>query len=254
MVPGSAEQILNALTALGFEWDEPVVRQNTRQTAYREATQFLCREGLAYECTCSRAELEAAQPQRRTPGEELFYPGWCRGGVRAPQRSRALRFQTSDTAVTFTDRLQGTYTGYVSQEVGDFVVRRRDGFYAYQLAVVVDDAAQRITHVTRGIDLLRSTPRQILLQRALGYSTPTYAHLPLATDCNGIKLSKSAGSGAIDWAHPVDSLWRALRFLRQQPPLELRRATPAHLWEWAIEHWQPTHLAGVHQAAIDPLA
>ena len=141
-------------------------------------------------------------------------------------------------------------TAEVSRETGDFVIRRRDGLFAYQLAVVVDDAAQNITHVVRGADLLDSTARQIALQAALGLTTPEYAHLPVAIDANGIKLSKSTGAAAIDARQPARELWRTLQFLKQGPPPDLRRGPVATLWEWAIENWQAQPLAGLRQMEL----
>jgi glutamyl-Q tRNA(Asp) synthetase len=246
-VAGSADQILAALEAFGFEWQGPVVHQSRRSGAYQHALEKLKIARLAFDCTCSRAEIEAAQPLDRARSDELYYPGWCRTGRRAPERAASVRFRTENSAVSFVDQIQGPITIDVAQEVGDFVIRRRDGLYAYQLAVVVDDADAGITHVVRGADLLNSTPRQILLQQALGLETPEYAHLPVATDRNGIKLSKSAGAAGIDLRHTGQELWRALHFLRQQPPSELRLVAPSLLWTWAIEHWQPDSLRGVRE-------
>jgi glutamyl-Q tRNA(Asp) synthetase len=146
--------------------------------------------------------------------------------------------------------LQGRFTVDVSAEVGDFIVKRRDGLHSYQLAVVIDDAFQGISAIVRGADLLHSTPRQMILQRMLMLPTPMYAHLPVATDVNGIKLSKSAGAAAIDIARPNVELWRALEFLQQAPPPELRRAGLATLWEWAIQNWHIQRLYGQRLASI----
>jgi glutamyl-Q tRNA(Asp) synthetase len=247
VAPGSADQILAALEALGFEWQRPVIYQSGRSEAYLHALEKLKIAGLAFDCTCSRSEIEAAQHAGAATGDELYYPGWCRDGVRAPARDAAVRFRTDNSAVSFVDRIQGRIEIDVARDVGDFVVRRRDGLYAYQLAVVVDDADQGITHVVRGADLLNSTPRQILLQQALGVATPEYAHLPVAIDSNGIKLSKSAGAAGIDLRHPGQELWRALHLLRQQPPSELRLVAPSVLWTWAIEHWSPDRLGGTRE-------
>ena len=171
--------------------------------------------------------------------------------MRAPERATAVRFRVPDAEIRFVDLLRGELVVELSKVSGDFVIRRRDGLYAYQLAVVVDDAAQAITHVVRGGDLLGSTPRQIGLQGALGLPTPVYAHLPLVTDVNGIKLSKSTGAAAIDTTRPSLALWRALRFLRQEPPPELSRGSVQNVWEWAIEHWHVQSLHGMRQARID---
>jgi glutamyl-Q tRNA(Asp) synthetase len=236
-VPGSAEQIIATLAAFGFEWTEPIMRQSQRQEAYRAAVEKLLAAGLAFPCSCSRAQLQAAQASSRPGNEELHYPGWCRNGVRDPAAVTAIRLRVAPGTVTFEDVVQGTQSIDVSAETGDFVVRRRDGWYAYQLAVAVDDATQGITHVVRGADLLPSTARQILVQRALSLPTPVYAHLPLVTDANGIKLSKSEGAAALDLQRPAHELWRALRFLQQSPPPDLRSSSLANVWEWAIEHW-----------------
>lgn len=253
-MPGSAAEILAALEILGFEWQGPIVYQSHRTEAYRLALEKLKSAGLAFDCTCSRAEIQAAQRSGPTAGDEPHYPGWCRNGVRAPERAAAVRFRADNSAVSFVDSIQGRITVDVAGEVGDFVIRRRDGLYAYQLAVVVDDADAGITHVVRGADLLNSTPRQILLQAALGLDTPEYAHLPVATDSNGIKLSKSAGAAGIDLRHPGQELWRALRFLRQQPPSELRVVAPSLLWTWAIEHWRPDRLNGLRELSAGSTA
>lgn len=239
--PGSADQIVTALRVLGFEWNESIVRQSARTHLYEAALDRLLAAGQAFECSCSRAEIAAAVGPP-ADGDELRYPGWCRNGTRAPDRPVAIRFRTPSGIVAFEDAIQGRMQIDAAAEIGDFVIRRRDGLFAYQLAVVVDDAAQAMTHVVRGADLLHSTPRQILLQRALGLATPTYAHVPVATDQNGVKLSKSAGAAAIALERPADELWRALRFLRQEPPSELRQAGLATMWEWAIGHWTPAPL------------
>ena len=250
-VPGSAEDILDCLEQLGFEWQAPVVRQSSRLEAYARAAAQLLQSGQAYECSCSRAEIAAGQPAPAA-GEELRYVGWCRHGVRVPARPRALRLRVADVSISFTDAIQGTVTSNVAADVGDFVIRRRDQLFAYQLAVVVDDAAQGITHVVRGVDLLASTPRQMLLQRALGLATPAYAHLPLVLDQDAVKLSKSAGAAAIDSRQPVAELWRALCLLRQDPPAHLRRGAKRTLWDWAIEHWTAEPLRGLRTALWIP--
>lgn len=250
---GSRDQILRALECFGFEWNESIVRQSERGELYEAALQRLLATGNAFPCSCSRTEIVAAGA---TGGDsdELRYPGWCRNGIRAPDRPLAIRFRTPAGPIAFEDGLQGPVSSDVAAQVGDFVIRRRDGWFAYQLAVVVDDAAQGITSVVRGADLLNSTPRQLLLQRALGLPTPAYAHMPVATDRNGVKLSKSAGAAALDLAHPGDELWRALWFLRQGPPSELRHANPADLWSWAIAHWTLAPVRGLATACAEDAA
>jgi glutamyl-Q tRNA(Asp) synthetase len=249
-VPGSADQIVATLAVLGFQWNESIVRQSERHAAYQAALDRLLAANLAFPCSCSRAELQAAQPPGRDPSDELYYHGWCRNGVRARQRPLAIRFRVSPGTIAFEDGLQGLQTTQPARDTGDFVIRRRDGLFAYQLAVVVDDAAQNITHVVRGADLLSSTARQIALQGALGLTTPKYAHLPLAIDANGIKLSKSTGAAAVDASQPASELWRTLQFLKQGPPSDLRRGSVATVWEWAIKNWQARPLAGLRQMEL----
>jgi glutamyl-Q tRNA(Asp) synthetase len=249
-VPGSADAIVATLDTLGFQWNESIVRQSERYDLYQAALDRLLADGRAFPCSCSRTELQAAQPPGRDPSDELYYPGWCRNGVRAPDRPLALRFRVAPGTIAFDDSLQGRQTAELARDTGDFVIRRRDGLFAYQLAVVVDDAAQAITHVVRGADLLGSTARQIALQGALGLATPVYAHLPVAIDANGIKLSKSTGAAAVDERHPARELWRTLQFLKQGPPSDLCRGPLATVWEWAIENWQARPLAGLRQMEL----
>jgi glutamyl-Q tRNA(Asp) synthetase len=248
-VPGSADQIVAALEALGFQWNESIARQSERAALYQAALDRLLAAGRAYPCSCSRTELQAAQPPGRV-SDELYYPGWCSNGVRAPDRPLAIRFRVAPGTIVFDDRLQGRQTTELASDTGDFVIRRRDGLFAYQLAVVVDDAAQSITHVVRGADLLGSTARQIALQGALDLPPTEYAHLPLAIDANGIKLSKSTGAAAVDVRKPARELWRTLQFLKQGPPPDLRRSPLATMWEWAIENWQARPLAGLRQMEL----
>ena len=252
-VPGSADLIIRTLDAFGFEWSGPILRQSSRRDAYEAATQRLLNAGLAFHCSCTRAEVQAAHVltnKHLLDSDEPRYPGWCRSGPRKPDRKTAVRLLVTRGETAVSDLLQGRFTVDVSADVGDFVIRRRDQLHAYQLAVVVDDAFQGISAVVRGADLLHSSPRQMILQHMLDLPTPMYAHLPVATDMNGIKLSKSAGAAAIDIARPTYELWRALDFLRQAPPPELRRAGLATLWEWSKQHWQIQLLNGMRQAAV----
>jgi glutamyl-Q tRNA(Asp) synthetase len=252
-VPGSADQIIATLDAFGFEWTGSILRQSSRRDAYEAATQQLINAELAYYCSCTRSELQAEQTNskaRALDNDELRYPGWCRQGTRAPERKTAVRLLVTPGETTVCDSIQGNLTVDVSAEVGDFIIRRRDQLHAYQLAVVVDDALQGVTAIVRGADLLHSTPRQIILQHMLALPTPAYAHLPVATDVNGIKLSKSAGAAAIDISRPTEELWRALDFLQQTPPPDLCRAGLATIWDWALQHWQVKRLNGQRQAAI----
>ena len=237
-VSGSADLILRTLEAFGFEWDEAVRFQSHRFADYEHALQKLTQGNLCYPCSCTRSELQALAATPAENGDELRYPGRCRAGPLHAEGPFAWRLRVSDESVCFDDRLQGLHCLNLETSIGDFVVKRRDGWYAYQLAVVVDDADQHISEVVRGADLLLNTPRQIALQRALGLPTPNYVHLPLVTDAAGRKLAKSTAATAVEANLATQTLWRVLSFLRQQPPDELQRASLSVLWNWAIEHWQ----------------
>jgi glutamyl-Q tRNA(Asp) synthetase len=244
-VPGSADTILRTLEALGLEWDGSVVYQHDRVDSYRAALERLANQGGVYPCSCTRAEIAAESPPAiPRAGEELRYPGQCRDGPRHPGRTLAWRLRVEPSPLEFMDRIQGPQTHSVAHSVGDFVVKRRDGIYAYQLAVVCDDAHAGITHVVRGFDLLDNTPRQMLLQKALDVAAPAYAHIPLLTDELGEKLSKSRGAGAVAADRPAAQLVRVLALLRQQPPRGLARTTPADVLRWAVEHWSIEPLRG----------
>lgn len=232
-MPGAAKAILNTLERFGFAWDGEVLYQSQRQHAYQDALEQLRSSGMLYPCACTRKEI-ADSALRGLEGP--IYPGTCRAGQQG-HRPPAWRARTTQAAIGFTDAIQGRQTQVLERDMGDFVLKRADGLYAYQLAVVVDDAAQGITHVVRGADLLDSTPRQIWLQRLLGYSTPHYAHLPLAVNAQGEKLSKQTLAAPIEVDQRAPTLWQALRFLGQSPPAELQ---PSHeaLWRWALQHWR----------------
>lgn len=232
--PGAAAAILRALERYGLHWDGPVVYQSQRTAHYRAALESLLDARLAYPCTCTRREL-ASGPRGRDGAP--IYPGTCRAGPRQPQRPHALRLQVTDALIRFRDAIQGEYGQRLEREVGDFVLRRADGLFTYQLAVVVDDAAQGVTQVVRGADLLDSTPRQMVLQRLLGLPTPDYAHLPVVVDARGDKLSKQTGAPPLDEQNPGPTLWAALRFLGQQPPPELAREPAPAIIAWAVAHW-----------------
>ena len=183
-VPGAAAGILATLEAYGFEWDGPVLWQSRRFEAYAAALERLIAAGLAYGCTCSRKEIADSGSHPAIDGG-LAYPGTCRDGLPAGRTARAWRLRVNDEPLAFVDRLQGRVLQHLESDVGDFVLRRADGLFAYQLAVAVDDEFQVISDVVRGADLLASTPRQIWLQRCLGYATPRYAHLPVASNAAG---------------------------------------------------------------------
>jgi glutamyl-Q tRNA(Asp) synthetase len=209
-VPGSAQSILDTLAAFGMTSDEPVLRQSARTAEYDAALARLIQAGAAFDCRCSRAELGAEGIHRACVGRLERDPAW--------------RVRATDTRIDFIDHIQGAQTQDLMQAVGDFVVKRADGLYAYQLAVVVDDAAQGITEVVRGADLLDSTARQIQLQRLLGLPRPEYAHIPIAVDAAGAKLSKQHAAAPVDAADPLPALRHAWAFLGQAPSQLPRRA------------------------------
>lgn len=242
-VAGAAAGILRTLEAFGFEWDGPVTYQSRRTEHYRAALQRLVDAGLAYPCSCTRSDL-AGLP--RGPDGEAVYPGTCRRGAKPGPRPPAWRFRTDlpGSLVEFIDEIQGPVSQRVDREVGDFVILRRDGFFAYQLAVVTDDADQAVNRVVRGCDLLDNTPRQILLQRSLGLPQPAYAHVPLVTEPGGGKLSKSQRAIPLDPAQAPGLLVAALRLLRQEPPRALEGAPIADTWCWALGNWRPERLSG----------
>jgi glutamyl-Q tRNA(Asp) synthetase len=203
-VPGADQEILRQLAACGLTPDEPPAWQSQREPLHQAALDRLVRTGAAYPCACSRKDIELklrAQGRERPRHGELIYPGTCRDGLHGKQ-ARAWRLRVPDGVVAWTDRRLGVQLQDVAGEVGDFVLKRADGLFAYQLAVVVDDADQGITHVVRGEDLTDNTPRQILLQRALGLATPSYLHAPLVLGVNGEKLSKQNGAEALDLSDP----------------------------------------------------
>lgn len=204
VVPGSAEGILDTLRRYGLDWDGEVVYQSQRIASYERALQSLRDRGLVYDCACSRAELRSAASA--PVGREPVYPGTCRNGIPAGRVARAVRFRVPEGVIGFDDLLEGRIEENVAEETGDFVVKRADGVFAYQLAVVVDDAAQGVTQVVRGADLLTSTPRQIALQRALGLPTPEYAHVPLALNADGSKISKREGGVPLDPSRVEETL------------------------------------------------
>lgn len=250
-MPGAADQILRTLEAFGFVWDEAVVFQSTRTAAYEQALQSLITRDLSYPCSCTRSELQALADHPAEGGEELRYPGRCSQGPLRPHGPHAWRLRAPARPVCFHDHLQGGYCISLQDSIGDFVIKRRDGWFAYQLAVVVDDAAQRISEVVRGADLLFNTPRQIALQHALGLDTPAYLHLPLATDRLGDKLAKSNAAPPVAAGHAAQTLWRVLHFLRQSPPDELQNASLHTLWQWAMAHWNAGHLRNLHKLVLD---
>jgi glutamyl-Q tRNA(Asp) synthetase len=236
--------------------------QDSRAAAYEAALRALREAGAVYPCSCTRREIadSALRAYGAVPHgvDGQIYPGTCRNGIAPGREGRAWRVRTDrmpgaawDGTIEFDDALQGHLFQHLENEVGDFVVKRADGIFAYQLAVVVDDAFQGITHVVRGADLLASTARQIYLQRLLALSTPHYMHLPVAVNADGEKLSKQTLAEPVKRGDAA-TLWRVLFFLRQNPPQELRGAPVEQILAWAVRNWQPDRLHGMLALPLPP--
>ena len=231
--PAFSGHILQTLEAFALHWDGPVVYQSQRLALYEAALNRLTIRGLVYPCSCSRRDLPAAH----TPLAEPFYPGTCREGPQHPERACALRVRVPDRILRVYDSEQGWHSENLAERGGDFTLRRRDGFYAYPLAVVVDDAEQGITEVVRGLDLWPQTVRQRWLQQALGFQVPHYSHLPLVVEPDGQKLSKSQRSIPVNPAQAPHHLAQALTALGLNPPHSLQQSSPHEMLQWALEHW-----------------
>jgi glutamyl-Q tRNA(Asp) synthetase len=234
-MPGAAADILRTLEAFGFAWDGPVVYQSQRLDHYNAAIDTLRERGLVYPCACSRKEIADSA----TSGiDGLIYPGTCSHGLPADKAPRAWRLRVKDEEIGFRDRIQGLLSQNLVRDIGDFVLKRADGIFAYQLAVVVDDALQGVTDIVRGADLLDSTPRQIYLQSTLGLPKTSYTHVPVAANQQGEKLSKQTLAEPLDMTQAQLQLWQALDFLKQNPWQELKHASLPTLWSWAKTHWR----------------
>lgn len=225
-VAGATQNILQTLEHYGFEWDGEVFYQSQRFAIYEAVVNKLFNSGLAYACTCSRKELE----------NYPIYPNFCRDALK-PRQDAAIRVRVPTLTYQFNDKVQGDYAQQLAEQVGDFVIQRRDGFFAYQLAVVIDDAAQGITHIVRGADLLDSTPRQLYLQELLGFASPCYLHVPILLGTDGHKLSKSKCSPILPLPQASSLLLTALTILGQSPGPQLVTESPQQILNWAISHW-----------------
>jgi glutamyl-Q tRNA(Asp) synthetase len=234
VVAGATEDIVRCLQAFGFRWDDQIVKQSARGAAYRHAFERLLREGIAYPCACSRKEIA----ERGVMGAEgPIYPGTCRNGMPPGASARAWRMRTTGVRVEFEDRVLGLQRRDLERESGDFVLLRADGVWSFHLASAVDDAQMGMTDIVRGADLLESSARQIHVLLALGEPVPTYAHLPIARDAAGEKLSKQTRAPAVDPARAGEVLVDALRFLGQPVPDGLSRADLHAVWQWALDNW-----------------
>ncbi|NNF51405.1 MAG: tRNA glutamyl-Q(34) synthetase GluQRS [Gammaproteobacteria bacterium] len=245
-VEGASGWIINSLESHGFEWDQEITWQSERSKLYERALMHLGKTGRLFACRCSRRTLrESGSAGRGTPA----YPGTCRHLGLRDQSGMSLRFLTRPGDVCFEDALQGRICEDVARECGDFVVRRKDGLFAYQLAVVVDDASQMIGEVVRGCDLLESTPRQIQLQQALDLPAPAYIHLPLVVARNDEKISKQNGAAGLDDARALGNLIAAHRLLGQEPAKEKDFDSVADFWAWAVPRWDLKPLLGRRKIA-----
>jgi len=245
--PGATDLILHALEAYGFAWDGDVIFQSQSEDAHKAALKSLLDRDLAYPCGCSRKTL--ADAPRGPLG--VIYPGTCRSGCDLDET--AIRLRTHDEPVVFHDKLQGTQAQQLESESGDFVIRRRDGLIAYQLAVVVDDELEGITEIVRGIDIMESTQRQIWLQQLLDYRTPDYVHIPVITHADGDKLSKLTGAPGIPVDHVQVTLHAALQALQQEPPDDLATSNVSDIWKWAVDNWKLEQLYGLTAVPADSL-
>jgi len=229
-VPGAAEGQIATLARFGMVSDEPVVYQSESSALHGSALEHLRSRGLVFDCACSRGDLPPSG----------IYPGTCRNGIPPGKSARSVRFRVPDASVETVDRVFGRSRHALRENPGDFVIRRADGFFSYQLAVVVDDIAARATEIVRGSDLLESSPRQQAIFEALGAPVPNWMHLPLVVDRSGKKLSKSSGADPVHKVRPANALALALEALGHRPPPGLRSLES--LWAWAIEHWAPERI------------
>ena len=243
-VAGAVDDIQRTLEAFGFEWDGEVLTQSRRLDLYHAALVRLQLDGEVYPCACSRREI-ADSTSRVSVDGGLAYPGTCRDGLGDGRAARSWRLRVPGHELGFDDRVQGMLRQNLEREVGDFVLLRADGQYAYQLAVVLDDALQGVNSVVRGADLLDSTPRQIWLQKRLGVPTPAYAHLPVATNAAGEKLSKQTRAAAVNPLRGSAALAEVLQFLGHPVPLEFRGAPLVEFWQWAISIWSIARVPAV---------
>lgn len=244
VVPGAADEMLRTLDKFGLEWDGSVVYQSQRINTYQNTLEALLESGHAFPCGCTRRDFIDGKYGPEGP----VYPGTCRDGLDKDMEIRSYRMRVEDRPLQFEDLVQGSCIQNLKREIGDFVIKRADGYFAYQLAVVVDDAWQGITQVVRGCDLLGSTQRQIYLQQTLGYPSPEYLHFPVITGQNGKKLSKSDQAPSLSKDNPDAVIFRALSLLGQSPPEGL---AADELLIWAIQNWDVSEIPKVQSLPLD---
>ena len=256
-VAGAADSILRQLEHFGFEWDEPIIMQSQRVEHYETALNRLKNKQLIYPCTCTRKEIADSSANIGVDG--IIYPRTCLLHGTKPNKTSAWRVKTNNSTIHFCDAIQGEISHSLSNQVGDFILKRADGLFAYQLAVVVDDAEQGVTHIVRGADLLDSTTRQIYLQQLLGYAAPHYAHVPVASNLAGDKLSKQTLAKPINIKLSGQSssiivnalIFEALSFLGQNPPLAIKKVSLNECWHWAVTHWSLANVPKQTQIKIN---
>lgn len=240
-VPGSALRIIEELDRFGMRPDGKVLYQSSQMARYEKFVQRLIDENAAYWCGCSRADIP----------DSGIYPGTCRQGLPRGRKPRSVRIKVDSTLIHIDDQVQERIEGRLDESIGDFVIRRAGGLPAYQLAVVVDDAFQNVSHIVRGADLLDSTPRQVFLQQKLGLSTPVYAHVPIVLGDHGEKLSKRLQSDPLARRNPAGALGAALRHLGQHPPATTSLDA---LWEWALANWELARVPRTRESQCDQRA
>ncbi|MCP3673375.1 MAG: tRNA glutamyl-Q(34) synthetase GluQRS [Gammaproteobacteria bacterium] len=237
-IAGAADNILATLENFGLIWDGQVTYQSENQHHYQQVLLQLFDEQEVYRCTCTRKQIQSSNG---------IYTNFCRDKQHSSKTDHSLRLKIHQPVTSFEDCYHGHYNTALHSASEDFIVKRKDGFYAYMLAVVVDDIEQQITHVIRGADLLETTSQQLYLFKLLKYSLPIFGHLPVATNNQGLKLSKQNYAPSIADAPVNETLWLALNFLKQSPPIELRKENTSLLLDWATQHWQPNKFKGKQQ-------
>ena len=241
--PGAADLILRTLEAYGMHWHSSVLFQSDRTKAYQEIIDDLFYQKQLYPCTCTRKKLA---------GQNGAYPGYCRDQTILPNESHSLRLKCPNKLFVFQDRIQGKQS-FELGKLGDYILKRKDGLFAYQLAVCADDELQGVTHVVRGYDLIDSTPRQWHLQNVLGYRHPVYAHIPVITLSCGNKLSKQNHAPAIPLDDPAPVLVKAMRALGMKPSEDLSSSSVACVLEWGIKHWNVHQVRSSHEILMSSL-